>query len=89
MIYSSENLNTCKDVCKWLRTLGNDYTAYKTIFTRHNIDGYWLLNQVNDKNLREYGIVRDDHRRAILDKVDDLKRTQCKVTVVPEKTTSN
>jgi len=82
-IYSNEKLNSCQDVCKWIRSLSKDYVPYAEIFKEHNVDAYWLLNHINDENLKEYGIERADHRHAILDNIEQLKK-QCSVQIVPE-----
>ncbi|CAF0844524.1 unnamed protein product [Rotaria sordida] len=72
-IYILKNFKTCDDVCEWLQSLGNQYTVYANIFKKRNIDGYWLLNQVNDESLMYYGVKNADHRRVML---DNIKRLQ-------------
>jgi hypothetical protein len=62
--------------------LGKPYADYATNFTKWQVDGYWLLNQITDEILEKYGITCADHRQAILEKIDEIKETQCSVNDV-------
>jgi hypothetical protein len=65
---------SCDEVCKWVRKLGKEYAVYADVFERNNVDGYWLLNYITDKDLEGYGITNEAHRQFILDKIEKLKR---------------
>jgi hypothetical protein len=71
--YFFKGLKSSEDVCKWLRSLGDEYATYEHPFRKHNIDGYWLLNHVDDTKLAAYGIKNKEHRQAILDGIKELR----------------
>jgi len=44
------------------------------IFKRHNINGYWLLNHVDNENITNYGVKNENHQKAILHEIKRLKK---------------
>jgi hypothetical protein len=44
------------------------------IFKKHSINGYWLLNQVDNENLTNYGVKNENHQKAILHEIERLKK---------------
>lgn len=69
-----EQLKTCEDVCVWLGNLGKEYKAYKPNFEDHIVDGFWLLNYVNEEILIQYGVKNEKHRQKILLHIEELKK---------------
>jgi len=74
--YAVEGLESCKGVCDWLKSLGPEYHKYVSIFEEHMIDGFWLLNYVNEESLIKYEIENEHHRKGILSGIEELKK-QC------------
>jgi DNA-directed RNA polymerase subunit N (RpoN/RPB10) len=72
--YFHEKLNTCADVCGWLKRLGKEYEAYEHKFEEKMVDGFWLLNYVNEEILEDYGVKNETHRQKILYHIDELKK---------------
>ncbi len=72
-LYLSKKINSVDDVYEWFLSLDNDYVTYADIFKKRNIDGYWLLNQIDDGRLITYGVENQDHRRRILDGIEKLR----------------
>jgi hypothetical protein len=64
--------------------LGDDYAADANAFQEQDINGYWLLNQVDDKYLIKLGVKNKDHRKAIFRVIERVKK-ECPVQYVPEK----
>lgn len=67
-------MKSSEDVCHWIESLGKDYKPYKKIFKDAAIDGYWLLNQLDEKQLIDKGITHTGHRQVILHRIDDLRK---------------
>ncbi len=67
-------MNSKEDVYKWLLSLDKDYVTYAKTFKKRNIDGYRLLNDMDDEKLFNYGVASEDHRQAILDEIEKLKK---------------
>ncbi len=55
-------------------TLGKDYVTYADTFKKRNIDGYRLLNQMDDGKLIKYGVENEGHRLVILDGIEKLRK---------------
>jgi hypothetical protein len=70
-----ESLQSCDDVSRWLRSLGSDYVAYVPAFEINFIDGFWLLNYIDDQHLQDMEIKNKTHRRVILANIKQLKET--------------
>ncbi len=73
-VYIHDDLKTVEDVCNQIVSLGADYKAYVKIFKKHSINGYWLLNQVDNENLTNYGVKNENHQKAILHEIERLKK---------------
>ncbi|CAF2076267.1 unnamed protein product [Rotaria magnacalcarata] len=69
-----DNYESCEDVRKWLKSLGKEYKKYIEIFRKNHVDGYWLLNHIDDKTLNEYGIDSSTHRQIIMTNIEYLKK---------------
>lgn len=54
--------------------LDKNYQVYLKTFKKHKVDGYELLNQVDDEKLIKYGINNEKHRAVILAGIKKLKR---------------
>ncbi|CAF1175449.1 unnamed protein product [Adineta steineri] len=76
-IYNHGKIKTTDDVCHWLEHFGKEYKAYASTFKKHNIDGYWLINHIDSKNLTEYG-VEEAHQQTIFNGIKKLKE-ECPV----------
>jgi hypothetical protein len=74
--YAVESLARCEGVCNWLKDFGPEYHRYVSIFEGHMIDGFWLLNYVNEESLIKYEIKNEHHRKRILSGIEELKK-QC------------
>ncbi|CAF1458777.1 unnamed protein product [Adineta steineri] len=69
-----ERLQSCDDVSNWLISLGDDYKKYIEPFKNDFVDGFWLLNYINDENLQnKYQIQNESHRKNILKKIQQFK----------------
>lgn len=75
-IFNHKKFKTVTDVYKLVQSLGDEYISDANIFKQRNIDGFWFLNQIDDKKLIRYGIEDKDHRLAILDAIENL-REEC------------
>jgi hypothetical protein len=64
--------------------LGNEYAVYAAVFEQNQVDGYWLLNYVNEEKLKQYGIDNAAHRQFILEKIEKLKG-ESEVTLVSDR----
>jgi hypothetical protein len=67
---------SCEDVCNWIRSLGTVYETYVNVFKQHNINGYRLLNFVDNDALSEFGVTSSYNRRVIIDSIKQLKDKQ-------------
>ncbi len=67
-------MNSKEDVYNWLLTLDKEYVIYAKTFKKRNVDGYCLLNDIDDGKLVNYGVESKDHRQAILDEIGKLKK---------------
>ncbi len=76
MAYLHNDLRRCEDVCSWLKSLGKEYAVYAGSFKQNNVDGFWLLNHVDETKLVEYGIKNKIHRQLILAGIEKLRK-QC------------
>jgi hypothetical protein len=72
--YLVDGLERCEGVCNWLKDLGIQYHKYVSIFEEHMIDGFWLLNYVNEESLIKYEIENEHHRKGILSGIEELKK---------------
>jgi hypothetical protein len=79
---------TVREVCEWIRGLGKKYVVYADVFKKKDVDGYWLLNRVDDGLLQEYEITDEDHRTFILNEIEQLKKNS-KVSFVDDLKTTN
>ncbi|CAF3313314.1 unnamed protein product [Rotaria socialis] len=61
-------------VGRWLQSLKHINKDYTTSFLTHGIDGYLLINSVDDEVLRDVGVSTVLHRRVILKAIDELKQ---------------
>ncbi|CAF1553218.1 unnamed protein product, partial [Adineta steineri] len=69
-----ERLQSCDDVSSCLISLGDDYKNYAKAFKDDFVDGFWLLNYINDENLQnKYQIQNELHRKNILKKIQQFK----------------
>ncbi|CAF4259191.1 unnamed protein product, partial [Adineta steineri] len=75
--YFLEQLQTLSGVAEWLRSLGAEYHKYVPCFEEHLIDGFWLLNYVNDESLIKYEVRNEKHRKKILDGIEVFQK-ECK-----------
>jgi hypothetical protein len=64
---------SCKDVCNWIKSLGEIYATYVDSFKRHNIDGHRLITFVGRDDLIEFGVSSSHNRRVILHGIKQLK----------------
>ena len=77
--FSAWNINkkillwTIHDVGQWLESLGGDYSRYVSIFKKDFVDGFRLVNFINNGVLIEYGITNENHRQTILNAVQLLR----------------
>ncbi|CAF3297844.1 unnamed protein product [Rotaria socialis] len=74
--YISSKVKSTEDVGKWLQSLDKQYKNYVKTFKVKDVDGYWLLNHVDDGVLLGYGVKDKEHRRDILNGIEKLKQ-QC------------
>ncbi len=74
MSYAADGLQSCEDVSRWLTALGEDYVAYVKQFEDKIVDGFWLLNYVNDEILIQYEVRNPYHRRRILEAIEEKKK---------------
>lgn len=72
---------SCEDVCNWIRSLGDIYENYIQTFQKQNINGYRLLNFVDDDALTEFGVISVHNRRVIMDSIKQLKDHHAKPTM--------
>jgi hypothetical protein len=72
--YFHKDLKTVDDVYGQILLLGDDYVPYAKTFKEENVDGYWFLNQIDHEKLIKYGVKIEDHRQAILDSIEQLKK---------------
>ncbi|CAF0840431.1 unnamed protein product [Adineta ricciae] len=77
-LYFHDRLNSVADVCEWVKGLGDEYVTYAKLFKYYGVDGYWLLNCIDDKVLSGYGIQNKGHQRGILDGIEKL-RDKCPI----------
>ncbi len=87
-VFSNERVITVREVCEWIRGLGKKYVVYADVFKKKDVDGYWLLNRVDDGLLQEYEITDEDHRTFILNEIEQLKKNS-KVSFVDDLKTTN
>jgi len=72
--YYTEQLKTCADVCLWLEKIDKEYAIYRPGFEANIVDGFWLLNYVNEEILEQYGVKNKKDRQKILSHIEKLKR---------------
>lgn len=65
-------------------SLENGCQNYADIFKNKDIDGYWLLNQVDNDYLVKIRIDNENHRKFILNEIQQLKQ-QCQEKYVKHK----
>ncbi|CAF4091307.1 unnamed protein product, partial [Rotaria magnacalcarata] len=61
-------------VGRWLQSLKHINKDYTTSFLTHGVNGYLLINSVDDEVLRDVGVSTVLHRRVILKAIDELKQ---------------
>jgi hypothetical protein len=66
--------NSCLPGYHWIHTFGENYATYAERFNKEKIDGYGLYRLVFNKTLIEFGVGNEDHRRKILDGIEQLKK---------------
>ena len=74
--YAAEGLERCEGVFHWLKSLGEEYDRYATSFMEHMVDGFWLLNYVNEQSLIKYEVGDKKHRQVILAAIQELKESK-------------
>jgi len=72
-VYIHNDLKTVDDVYKQIISLGDDYLTYAINLHKQEVDGYWLLNYINDEELTKHGIENKNHRQVILRKIEQMK----------------
>ncbi len=72
-VYIHKDLKSVNDVYCQMVSLGEDYLSYANTLQKHDVDGYWLLNHINDEKLTKYEVENKNHRQVILDKIEQLK----------------
>ncbi len=65
---------TFNDVYHWVNSFGENYATYAERFKKEKIDGYGLYTYVGNESLIELGVGNEDHRRKILDGIEQLKK---------------
>ncbi len=65
---------TFDDVYQWIYSFGEKYTIYAERFKKEKIDGYGLYRYVGNETLIKFGVANEDHRRKILDGIEQLKK---------------
>ncbi len=65
---------TINDVCHWVQSFGENYSTYVDKFRKDFIDGFRLYNFIDEKVLIEYGVKNEDHRKNILDAIQQLRK---------------
>jgi len=65
---------TINDVYQWIYSFGENYATYAERFKKEKIDGYGLYRYVGNENLIKFGVANEDHRRKILDGIQQLKK---------------
>ena len=65
---------TVKDVGFWVESFGKNYWNYADRFREDYIDGFRLYNFINDDVLIQYGVKNEDHRRQILNTIQQLRK---------------
>jgi hypothetical protein len=75
-LFQGKNLATwtVNDVYHWVNSFGENYATYAERFNKEKIDGYGLYRLVFNKTLIEFGVGNEDHRRKILDGIEQLKK---------------
>jgi hypothetical protein len=67
------SLKSKEDVGNWLESFNDTCAIYADSFIQNEIDGFWLLNHVNEENLVNYGVKDKSHQRLILSHIKELK----------------
>ncbi|CAF1000799.1 unnamed protein product [Adineta steineri] len=75
--YNHDKIKTASDVCRWLERLGHGCEAYANTFKEHDINGYWLINHIDNENLVKLGVEKA-HQQTILNGIKKLKE-ECPV----------
>ena len=62
------------DVCHWVQSLDKNYAKYVNHFKKDTIDGFRLIQFVNNDTLIEYGVDNEHNRQKILDGIQQLRK---------------
>ncbi len=84
-IYIRNDLKTVDDVYKQIVSLGDHYLTYANTLHKEDVNGYWLLNYIDDEELTKHGIENKNHRQVILRKIEQLKNECPKQYATKEK----
>lgn len=72
--YQRDDFKSARDVAGWLSGLGEEYQPYADSFQKKDINGYWLLNQMNEDELVRCEVTNAEHQQVILAGIDELRR---------------
>ena len=73
-LYFLDGFDTPEDVAKWLTGLDKGFEKYARKFLAQVIDGYWVLNQLDETHLVKFGVEDPAHKKKILRAIDELKK---------------
>jgi hypothetical protein len=75
-LFQGKNLGawTFDDVYHWIYSFGENYAIYAESFKKKKIDGFGLYTYVRNETLTDLGVTNEDHRRKILDGIQQLKK---------------
>ncbi|UJR32647.1 hypothetical protein I4U23_020107 [Adineta vaga] len=73
-ITSGKTPQSYDDVFNWLCSINQNYKSYADALRKDYVDGFWLLNYIDDQCLyKKYGVKDEGHRRDILNSIEKLK----------------
>jgi len=78
-IYHHKDLKTSDDVYRrFVQKFGDQYREELKQFQIFDVDGYWLLNMIDEDNIERFGIKDPELKQKILNKINKL-RAECPI----------